>query len=374
MAKPLLVFLFGSEPEPVFVERAEAIWERGKYDVKFVYWERGSRNITIPFKTAMPRENFVALKVGDPRGGLVRRLVLTLWFTFKFRRAIGRRLPRVVYAINLNMCAVASLGLIDKPSVAVVHEFQDHYGFKLSRLKRWLYKLSTRRVKLTIMQSHGSFEYIRMNGLEAQSEPWFYFPPMPRNWEYKHKPRLEGDVLTVSYIGYIRGAEIVTNLLEVTRELREEGLQIELRFSGTGPDVELVERASEEFEYVHFSGPFEYSSEYEGLLSRGDVIFAVYPQSNPSFRYHIARRFTEGVLAGLPLIVCKESYMGELVRKHGYGWAVPEEGRAELKELLRGLAEDRSRLEVGEGVAKLREEFTFANHVEGYLGALERLI
>ena len=89
MAKPLLVFLFGSEPEPVFVERAEAIWERGKYDVKFVYWERGSRNITIPFKTAMPRENFVALKVGDPRGGLVRRLVLTLWFTFKFRRAIG---------------------------------------------------------------------------------------------------------------------------------------------------------------------------------------------------------------------------------------------------------------------------------------------
>ena len=49
MAKPLLVFLFGSEPEPVFVERAEAIWERGKYDVKFVYWERGSRNITIPF-------------------------------------------------------------------------------------------------------------------------------------------------------------------------------------------------------------------------------------------------------------------------------------------------------------------------------------
>ena len=90
MAKPLLVFLFGSEPDPVFVERAEAIWERGKYDVKFVYWERGSRNITIPFKTAMPRENFVALKVGDPRGGLVRRLVLTLWFTFKFRRAIGR--------------------------------------------------------------------------------------------------------------------------------------------------------------------------------------------------------------------------------------------------------------------------------------------
>ena len=66
--------------------------------------------------------------------------------------------------------------------------------------------------------------------------------------------------------------------------------------------------------------------------------------------------------------------MGELVRKHGYGWAVPEEGRAELKELLRGLCEDRSRLEVGEGVAKLREEFTFANHVEGYLGALERLI
>ena len=171
------------------------------------------------------------------------------------------------------MCAVASLGLIDKPSVAVVHEFQDHYGFKLSRLKRWLYKLSTRRVKLTVMQSHGSFEYIRMNGLEAQSEPWFYFPPMPRNWTYKHKPRLEGDVLTVSYIGYIRGAEIVTNLLEVTRELREEGLQIELRFSGTGPDVELVERASEEFEYVHFRDRLSTRVSTRGCC-RGGMLFS----------------------------------------------------------------------------------------------------
>ena len=143
-------------------------------------------------------------------------------------------------------------------------------------------------------------------------------------------------MLTVSYIGYIRGAEIVTNLLEVTRELREEGLKIELRFSGTGPDVELVERASEEFEYVHFSGPFEYWSEYEGLLSRGDVIFAVYPQSNPSFRYHIARRFTEGVLAGLPLIVCAESYMGELVRKHGYGWGGTRGGTRGVEGVVEG--------------------------------------
>ena len=374
MAKPLLVFLFGSEPDPTFVERAETVWEQGKYDVKFVYWVRGNRTITIPFKTAIPRENFIGLKVGDPRGNLLRRLVLTLWFTFRMRRTIGKYKPRVLYAINLGMCAVASLGFIDKPGIAVVHDYQDHYGVKLSRFKRWLYKLSVRRVKLSVLQSPGSFKYFKLNGLERETEPWFYFPTIPRHWSYTHKPRLSDDTLTVSYIGYIRGAEIVTNLLEVTRELREEGLKIDLRFSGTGSEVELVERAAADLEYVHFTGPFDYSSEYEGLLAKGDVMFGVFPRSNPTFRYHIARRFTEAVLSGIPSIVSKESYMGELVEKHGYGWAVPEEGRAELKELLRGLCEDRSRLVVGDGVAELREEFTFANYVEGYVGALDRLV
>lgn len=360
--RPLILFLFGSEPDPVILERAASLHETGRYQIKFAYWSRGEgSSIYYPFAKLLPEDAFLPIRLADPRGGLLRRAWLSARFAWKLSRIVAadQSALKAIYCVNINMCAIASLATLLRRRAVLIHEFQDQFGTRLNFLARFLYRLSARKVALTILQSAASYEYINSNGLKSVSAPAIILPPAPAKWTYEHTARSGADDLKIGYFGYMRGQRILGALIDAAKQVNAGGRKVVLKFAGGGDCADYVRQRAQAEPFIQFSGVYEYYSEYPALFASVDVIFGVFPTSNPTFRRHIARRFAEAVASGMPIIVGKDTYMDGLVAKYGCGWSAAEDSVDELADLLTRIYDRRADLGELRAPAKTRANWKF---------------
>ena len=128
----------------------------------------------------------------------------------------------------------------------------------------------------------------------------------------------------------------------------------------------MVQEASERVSFVEYAGPYNYVTEYAALQTRVDLIYALYPQETPNYRTHIARRFHEAVLAGMPIIVTRDTHMGDIVKRSNVGWEVGDTSVTDLVTLLTDLYDNRSLL----GKATADEQMLARHRFETYKPAL----
>lgn len=370
------MFLFGSEPDPVINERAMSLQKTGKYEVKFAYWQRGdASSIHIPFAELLGDAAYIPIKVADPRGNFFRRAMLSLLFAWKFFRIARRHRAnlKAVYCININMCAIASLALLFMRNVVLMHEFQDQYGSKLNFVLRKLYRWSARRVVLTLLQSKALIAYIDANELRSVSEPSMFLPPVPANWNYRHKAHKRAE-LVIGYFGYMRGQKILESLIEAVEKVQATGRDVRLKFAGTGDCAEFVKQRTANREFIEFGGKFDYHTEYLGLFSSVDAIFAVFPQSVANFKTHVARRVAEAFASNMPVIVCKGTYMAKLVAEYDCGWSADEASTTELVQLLTHLFDNRQELDLADIAPQASAEWKFEHYEAQFLTAVSAVL
>ena len=142
----------------------------------------------------------------------------------------------------------------------------------------------------------------------------------------------------VGYFGNIRGKKQIQALLDASEQLQSVGRDVRLLFAGVGPEIPMVQRASEQFSFVEYAGPYNYATEYAGLQARVDLIYALYPQETPNYRTH------EAVLAGMPIVVTRGTHMGDIVKRSSVGWEIDDGSVTDLMTLLANLYDDRSLL------------------------------
>lgn len=371
-----MLFLYGSEPDPLFMERAASVQKSGAYQVKFVYWQRGATtNLYYPFSNLLGAGHVIPVSAGDPRGGLLRRVLFSLIFTLKLALRVWRIRPDIIYAVNINMCFSARLVTLVWPRARMVYEFQDQFGVKLSGIKRWLYRWSVARVRLTILQSPASEKFIADNRLEAVSAPKIVVPPAPAGWDYQYQPNLARAELVVGYFGNFRGRAILESLVSAAERANAAGGSVRLQFGGTGEEVEYIRRAAAEHSFVDYIGKFEYHTDYMDLFRAIDVSFAVFPQANVTFKHHVARRFAEAVASGMPVIVGAGTHMASVAERTGCGWVVTEADADELAALFAKLCKDRSLLGVAGRVdAEIKREYRYETHEPKLLAALSEVL
>ena len=110
------------------------------------------------------------------------------------------------------------------------------------------------------VRSLGFIDHIQKNNLFSDEVPIKYFAEAPLGWDSwgKKFPNNFEEKLIVGYFGNIRGTKQIKSLLMATQMINKEGKNVQLNFAGVGSEVNLVTKAVGEFNYVNYSGPFDY--------------------------------------------------------------------------------------------------------------------
>ena len=318
--------------------------ESGEWDVHAIYWRRLRSNISIPFTSSIPEDRFHPITLPDPRGAIPRRLLLTLRFIWTARKLIGKLKPHSIHAVNADILAVANIALLGSKRTALVFDMQDQMGDRLPVHYRLLYRLLLRRADAMLIRSEGFIPFVQQNQLFADNKPVLYVTNAPAKWTLRHATATGRTELVVGYFGNIRGPQQVQALIDAAEQVQATGRDVRLLFAGVGPEAAMVQQAADRLAFVEYTGPYDYETEYAGLQERADLIYALYPQETPNYRTHIARRFHEAVLAGMPIIVTRGTHMGDIVKPSSVGWEVGDGSVADLVQLLSDVYDDRSLL------------------------------
>jgi glycosyltransferase involved in cell wall biosynthesis len=343
-ARRTVVFLYANEPNPGLLERMATLHESGDWEVHAIYWQRLRSNISIPFTSSIPEDRFHPITLADPRGAVPRRLLLTMRFIWAARKLIRQIKPDSVHAVNADILAVARFVLVGSKRTALVFDMQDQMGDRLPVHYRTAYQWLLRRADAMLIRSEGFTSFVEQNQLFGHGKPVLYVTNAPAKWTLRHAPTSSRPELVVGYFGNIRGPKQVQALIDAAEQVQATGRDVRLLFAGVGPEVSMVQQAGERLAFLEYTGPYDYETEYAGLQERADLIYALYPQETPNYRTHIARRFHETILAGMPIIVTRGTHMGDIVKSSSVGWEVGDGSVADLVQLLSDLYDNRSLL------------------------------
>jgi len=329
--KKKIFFIYGNTPNPSLIERALTAENSGKYESYIVFWSRKNSDISIPFSKILPLDRFIDISLGDPRGNIFRRIILSLLFSIKLRAKIRSIMPDIIYPVNSDMLGLSMLSNYLLKPVKIVYDFQDQKGEKLNFLYKYLYRISARKVSTVFVRSLGFIDHIQKNNLFSDEVPIKYFAEAPLGWDSwgKKFPNNFEEKLIVGYFGNIRGTKQIKSLLMATQMINKEGKNVQLNFAGVGSEVNLVTKAVGEFNYVNYSGPFDYFKDYKEMFLSADIIYAAYPTNLSNYKFHEARRFHESIAAGIPIIVSQGTYMANRVIDLNVGWTIDSKGSSE---------------------------------------------
>ena len=97
--------------------------------------------------------------------------------------------------------------------------------------------------------------------------------------------------------------------------------RFELRYIGRGYDVLDSYCVQKEYENVVIEGEFpiaETVDKYEGV----DMILNMYGNHTPKLDYALSNKLYFGAQLGIPILVCPDTYMAEMITEHGTGFVV----------------------------------------------------
>jgi glycosyltransferase involved in cell wall biosynthesis len=221
--------------------------------------------------------------------------------------------------------------------MALVFDMQDQMGDHLPLHYRFVYRWLLRRADTILIRSEGFIPFVKQNSLVGPDKPVLYVTNAPAKWVLRHMANSGRPELVVGYFGNIRGPKQIQTLIDAAEQVQASGRDVRLLFAGVGPETSMVLQASERLPFVEYTGPYDYATEYAALQARVDLVYALYPQETPNYRTHIARRFHEAVLAGMPIIVTRGTHMGNIVKTSSLGWEVGDGSVMDLIKLLSDL-------------------------------------
>jgi glycosyltransferase involved in cell wall biosynthesis len=376
--KTRVLFIVGNSPPPPRLERMQILESSGDYETHMVYWLRADSNLTIPFTTSIPSERFTPVDLPDPRGNLLRRVFLTLRFAWAIRREIRRVDPTVAHVYFPDMLAAMRVAAGFRNRLGVVYEIPDlpnrELGGVLIKGLRWL----MRRADAVFIHSPRYLpDFLDRYRLVPGEHPVVYTSVCPLASRFENFTKRNSDYLMVGYIGHYRSRQQIQNLVEAAASVRGSGRDVRVVFAGTGMDLDLVEALAGEHGFVENRGPFDYQTEVPAIYEDVDIIFSVYSIEVFNWRSNLGRRFSEGILMGIPAICARGSYMGDIAEEEGYGWVVDDESVDDLISVMTDSFDNRSILEErGRTSERLRSEHSLESRtpaiLEAYQGIVEK--
>lgn len=137
------------------------------------------------------------------------------------------------------------------------------------------------------------------------------------------------DTLVIAYIGLIRYAEILKNLIDVIKKLGN----VTLYFHGEGQDLDELKKYADNNPNILFTGRYEVE-DLPRLYASADLVWAAYPNKDYNVKYAISNKFHESIIFHVPCIYAEKTLLGYYVEKENLGYIVNPYDVSAIKALI----------------------------------------
>lgn len=161
----------------------------------------------------------------------------------------------------------------------------------------------------------------------------------------------EQTTLTISFLGVVRHAPIMENLMKAIKDI--EG--VEFKIFGGGPFFDDVKHIVQQYPCVTLYGPYEYNS-LPDIYAQSDLIWAVYPYHDFNVKLAISNKYHETLHFGVPGVFCKGTKLGDMVASEGIGLVVNCDSVEEIHNAILDFKRNHSKLSkiISENLKRVR--------------------
>lgn len=320
-----MILTNGFAPDLRVYKEAKYLTNKG-YDVEILCWDRESRYIDKPVEE-IDNIKIVRFFEKSKYGSGLKQIFKLL----KFKKACKRYLRDVDYQyLHCHDLDGMMVGyFLHKPGDKLVFDMHEFYNagsyakiyFIVKRLLRFL--------------QNKSYKIIHVNDKQIEEmsdknkKKLVYLPNFPEGEKFERIEHVPDSSLRITYAGYVRHVEPITNLVKVGCELEN----VKVSIHGSGELVDTLKEISEGHENVKITGGFIHS-EISKFYSETDIMYIVYNKGNQNDENALPTKFFEAIISGVPVIVSKDSVLENNVKKYDIGFSVDGTDINDIRKLI----------------------------------------
>lgn len=218
-----------------------------------------------------------------------------------------------VFVFAANTACLCAMTLLKKYKGRYILDFRDYWQEK----HKLLYNIEKKLLANCYTAVVSSRAY------ETFLPPFEYY--MSHNSQFLRKEEVEHfrsrevkkDCLVLACIGGVKYPEYDRKVIDYFAD----DPRFQLRYIGRGYDVLYGYCKEKGYKNVYVEGEFPISEtmdKYEGV----DLILNMYGNHTPKLDYALSNKLYFSAQLGMPILVCPDTYMAEMVTKHGTGFVI----------------------------------------------------
>lgn len=339
--KKKVLVVFPHIPNPRMIKRVKALITA--YDVHVIYWDRDLGNKKT---NELPMESKVTvIKRKSNEGNPLKRILITIGIIKDVVLIAKEISPDIMYLSKTDMLFAGFLyQKLVKTNTRLIYEVSDLHTLMIdvqNKASKKLISLILKKVERSLCKSIVllivTSEYFYENFYKkiVSADKVIFIPNTPDLRVFENFERKTHEKFTVGFIGTVRYAEQLEMLIDASIETN-----INVFIAGGGIDYLRIKKYAKNLDNVEIYGEYEYDQEIKELYERVDCIYSVYDTKLTNVRVALPNRLYEAAFTATPIIVSKNTYLGELVEKYEIGKTVSSNSKLELIALLSELKED----------------------------------
>lgn len=301
----------------------------GDSAVNYVAWNRDERDIVDA------DEGMMVYSAKSAYGNLFSKLAHMVGYYSFLKECNSKKNPKVIIASHWDMLFLAAL--MKKKSQYLIYENLDiptaaSLGIRkiLEQIERWALKRTdaivfASRFFKPLYASFSGEKFV----LENKPLQIFPSPSVAKNVEN----------IIISYIGLVRYADILKNLIDAVRGRKN----VFLYLHGEGQDLSELKKYAQDCNNIKFTGRYE-GNELPRLYAGADLVWAAYPNKDYNVKYAISNKFHESIAYHVPCVYAKETLLGDFVSEKNIGYVVDPYNVSDINRIIDYVLEHRSDL------------------------------
>ncbi len=335
-------------PDPRVMKEATSLSKF--HDVRILAWDKGCD------KPGMETGDFTVERIRtiEARGVRGLKALLTSYPTF-FLKSVWKTLTKEADIIHAHDFDTLLLGAIaskikDVPLVYDAHEVyaymvQSDVPARISGIFDWIERRIAKNVDHFITANEKVSEHVVSE--DKESTVVMNCIPLP---DRVNLCTPSTDQITVFYGGGLARGRLLPEYIEAI-----DGLEsVSLRIAGSGSLAGHIRSESQQRANVEYLGYLDQES-YFAEIADSDIILCVLDPTNENNRIGTPNKMFEAMAYGVPLIVTKGTYSGDIVEQYNCGVSV-EATVAGIKRGLEGLKDSEVRRTKGRNGRRAAEE------------------
>ena len=337
-----ITFLLSHVPGPRFYKKMKKTKEY--FEISVIYRNRKSETFQTFFTDNMINKHEII--DGKYKSW---KIPLNLYHAF-IKKSINQLKvidPEIIHCGNLDMLLVAHIYKAKfNKKVRIVYEIGDLNKRTYNNSKRFDKYLIR---KTLILLEKRLFSYVDRLVISSQhfwddyyrdfisADRTFLFPNAPEKSVFDNVREIKKETITIGFVGRIRYHEQLVMLIDAVNEINQQNKKIiyDILIAGEGPESDIVKEYAKAYSFVTMYGSYNYEEEVADIYSEIDIVYSVYDATIQNVGVALPNRLYEAIVAMKPIIVAKDTKLGEFVQKNQIGFAVDSRlGSSELFDIL----------------------------------------